>query len=175
VPISPVPTGGHHHQGCDVAVGPGGVIYVVWANCTTNGQNSTEDFLGFSKSTDGGVTWTGTTDNAVDVNGIRNANLFNGIRANGFPRIEVDHTGGPRNGWIYVVLGEKTIAPATDVADMCLCRSTNGGTTWTHTRINQDPAGSGRHQYMGDVAVASDGSVCVSYYDQRNTAGNVTQ
>jgi subtilisin-like proprotein convertase family protein len=173
--ISPVPSGGHHHQGCDVAVGPGGVVYVVWANCLTNGQNSTEDFLGFTKSTDGGVTWTGTTDNAVDINGIRAANLFNGIRANGFPRIEVDHTGGARNGWIYVVMGEKNIAPATDVADMCLARSTNGGTSWTHTRVNQDTPGSGRHQYMGDVAVASDGSVCVSYYDQRNTSGFVTQ
>lgn len=85
-PVSPV-AGGHHHQGCDVEVGPGGVVYVVWGNCTTNGQNSTEDFLGFAKSNDGGVTWTGVNDNAVDINGIRAASLFNGIRASGFPRL----------------------------------------------------------------------------------------
>lgn len=174
-PVSPVPSGGHHHQGCDVEVGPGGVVYVVWGNCTTSGQNSTEDFLGFAKSLDGGVTWTGVNDFAVDVNGIRAAALFNGIRANGFPRIAVDHLGGSRNGWIYVALGEKTIAPATDVADMCLCLSINGGTTWTHTRINQDTPGNGKYQYMGDIDVAPDGSVCCSYYDQRNTTSPVTQ
>ncbi|MCI0715771.1 MAG: T9SS type A sorting domain-containing protein [Chlorobi bacterium] len=175
VPISPVPVSGHHHQGCDVEVGPGGVVYVVWANCLTNGQNSTEDFLGFAKSTDGGVTWTGVTDNAVDINGIRTSNLFNGIRANGFPRIAVDHTGGSRNGWIYVTLAEKNIAPATDVADVTLCRSTNGGTSWTHTRVNQDAPANGKFQYFPDVDVASDGSVCISYYDQRNTTSPVTE
>ncbi len=173
--MSPVPSAGHHHQGCDVEVGPGGVVYVVWGNCTTNGQNSTEDFLGFAKSNDGGVTWTGVTDVAVDINGIRASNLFNGIRANGFPRLAIDHTGGSRNGWIYVAIGEKTIAPATDVADMCLARSTNGGTTWTHTRINQDTPGNGKFQFMGDIDVASDGSVGVGYYDQRLTTSPVTQ
>ena len=173
--VSPVPSGGHHHQGCDVEVGPGGTVYVIWANCTTNGQNSTEDFLGFSKSTDGGVTWTGTTDNAVDINGIRASNLFNGIRANGFPRLAVDHTGGARNGWIYVTLAEKTIAPATDVADVTLCRSTNGGTTWTHTRVNHDTPANGKYQYFPDVDVTSNGTVVCSYYDQRMTTSPVTE
>ncbi|MCI0450306.1 MAG: glycoside hydrolase, partial [Chlorobi bacterium] len=70
VPVSPVPPGGHHHQGCDVEVGPGGVVHVIWANCLTSGQNSTEDFLGYARSTDGGVSWVGVTDNAVDINGI---------------------------------------------------------------------------------------------------------
>ncbi len=173
--VSPVPAAGHHHQGCDVEVGPGGSVHVIWANCTTNGQNSTEDFLGYARSTDGGVTWTGVTDNAVDLNGIRAANLFNGIRANGFPRIAIDNTGGARNGWIYVTTAEKTIAPATDVADITLCRSTNNGVAWTHTRVNQDTPGSGRYQYFPDVDVAPDGSVVTSYYDQRSTTGFVTQ
>jgi subtilisin-like proprotein convertase family protein len=174
-PVSPAPAGGHHNQGCDVEVGPGGVVYVTWAHCTTNGQNSTEDQLGFARSTDGGVTWVVSNNNVLEINGIRAANLFNGIRAAGFPRIAIDNTGGARNGWIYVALGEKTIAPATDVADMCLARSTNNGVSWTHTRINQDTPGNGRFQYMGDIDVASDGSVVCSYYDQRNTSGNVTE
>ncbi len=175
VAMSPVPSGGHHHQGCDVEVGPGGVVHVIWGNCTTNGQNSTEDFLGYARSTDGGVTWVGVTDNAVDINGIRSSNLFNGIRANGFPRLAIDNTGGSRNGWIYVTLAEKTIAPATDVADVTLCRSTNNGAAWTHTKVNQDAAGNGKFQYFPDVDVASDGSVCISYYDQRLTTSPVTQ
>ncbi len=174
-PVSPVPASGHHQQGCDVEVGPGGVVYVVWAHCITNSQNSTEDNLGFAKSTDGGVTWTVSTNNVVDINGIRALPLFNGIRANGFPRLDIDKTGGSRNGWIYVTLAEKTIAPATDVADITLCRSTNGGTSWTHTRVNQDTPGSGRYQYFSSVVVDQGGGVNIFYYDQRNTTGFVTQ
>src|SRR4030095_12076862 len=172
--VSPVPAGGHHCQGCDVEVGPGGVVYVVWAHCTTNGQNSTEDNLGFAKSTNGGVTWTVSNNNVVDINGIRAANLFNGIRANGFPRLTVDKSGGAFNGYIYAVLSEKTIAPALDVADICLCRSTDGGNTWQHTRVNQDP-GNGRYNYMPAVAVDAGGGVNITYYDQRNTSGFVTE
>jgi hypothetical protein len=173
-PISPVPPGGHHMQGCDVEVGPGGVVYCVWATCTTNGQNSTEDFLGFAKSTDGGVTWPVSNYNVVDINGIRAAALFNGIRANGFPRLAVDRTGGARNGWIYVALSEKNVAPALDVADICIAISSNGGTNWTHTRVNQDP-GNGRYNYHPGVVVTPDGGVNVTYYDQRNTSGSVTE
>lgn len=173
-PISPVPPAGHHMQGCDVEVGPGGVVYCVWATCTTNGQNSTEDFLGFAKSTDGGVTWPVSNYNVVDINGIRAQSLFNGIRSNGFPRLSVDRTGGARNGWIYVATAEKTIAPALDVADICICISSDGGTTWSHSRVNQDP-GNGRYQYEPAVVVTPDGGVNVTYYDQRNTSGFVTE
>jgi hypothetical protein len=174
-PVSPAPASGHHQQGCDIEVGPGGVVIVVWAHCTTNGQNSTEDQLGFARSTNGGVAWVNQTNTAVEVNGIRAANLFNGIRASGFPRIAVDHTGGARNGWIYVTLAEKTIAPATDVADVTICISSNSGTSWTHSRVNQDTPGSGRYQYMSAICVSPDGGVNVTYYDQRATTGFVTQ
>ncbi|MBL8006888.1 MAG: exo-alpha-sialidase, partial [Ignavibacteria bacterium] len=171
-PVSPPTSSGHHHQGCDVRTGPNGEVYVVWANCTTNGQNSTEDSLGFAKSLDGGVTWALTTNSADNMNGIRSASLFNSIRANGFPRIDVDRSGGPRNGWIYVVTGEKTDAPATDVSDVILHKSTNGGTNWTSSRVNQDAAGNGKYQYMPAVRVDEFGGVNVIFYDTRNTATN---
>lgn len=171
-PVSPVPSSGHHHQGCDVRVGPNGEVYVVWANCTTNGQNSTEDSLGFAKSTNGGVSWVTAVNNADNMNGIRSASLINSIRANGFPRIDVDRSGGVRNGWIYVVSAEKTVAPATDVSDIILHRSTNGGTTWTSSRVNQDGAGNGKYQYMGAVRVDEYGGVNVVYYDTRNVPTN---
>ncbi len=174
-PVSPAPASGHHQQGCDIRVGPGGVVYAVWAHCTTNGQNSTEDHLGFAKSTDGGVTWTSQTNTAVDVNGIRNSNLFNGIRASGFPRLAIDKSGGARNGWIYAVLAEKSGGPLTlDVSDVTICISSNGGTSWTHSKVNQDPS-NGRYNYMPAICVTPDGGVNVTYYDQRNTSGFVTE
>ena len=174
-PISPVPASGHHQQGCDVRVGPGGVVYVIWAHCTTNGQNSTEDHLGYAKSTDGGVTWPTATNTAVDINGIRASNLFNGIRASGFPRLAIDMTGGARNGWLYAVLAEKNGGTLTlDVSDVTICVSSNGGTSWSHSKVNQDPS-NGRYNYMPAVCVTPDGGVNVSYYDQRNTTGFVTE
>jgi hypothetical protein len=171
-PVSPVPSSGHHHQGCDVRVGPTGEVYVAWANCTTNGQNSTEDSLGFAKSTNGGVSWVSTVNNASNMNGIRTSSLINGIRANGFPRIDVDRSGGPRNGWIYVTTAEKSIAPATDVADVILHKSTNGGVTWASSRVNQDAPGNGKYQFFPAVRVDEYGGVNIVYYDTRNIPTN---
>ncbi|MBK9332950.1 MAG: T9SS type A sorting domain-containing protein [Ignavibacteria bacterium] len=108
------------------------------------------------------------------MNGIRNdgQTFMNGIRANGFPRIAVDRTNGQRRGWIYVVTSEKNLAPATDVADVILHRSTDEGTTWTKVRVNQDTPGNGKYQYMSAVNVDDNGGVNVIYYDNRNTPTN---
>ena len=169
-PVSPVPSGGHHNQGCDVKVGPGGVVHVIWAHCTTNGQNSTEDNLGYARSTDGGVTWVFSSNNVADMNGIRTSNLLNGIRANGFPRIDIDKTGGARNGWLYVVAAEKNFAPALDNADIVLMRSTDNGANWTRIRVNQDAAG--KLNWFGAVRVDELGGLNIVYYDQRNVSAS---
>ncbi|MDZ4712660.1 MAG: T9SS type A sorting domain-containing protein [bacterium] len=171
-PVSPPPSSGHHHQGCDVRVGPTGDVFVTWANCTTNGQSSTEDSLGIAKSTDGGVTWAFTRNNASNMNGIRQASFFTGIRMAGFPRIDIDRSGGSRNGWIYVATAEKNVAPATDVSDAIMHRSTDGGLTWTAVRVNQDTPGNGKYQYMSAIRVDEAGGINVVYYDSRNTPTN---
>ncbi len=171
--ISPASDGSHYCQGCEPKVGPGGVVYVVWAYPML-GSPYTETAIGFAKSTNGGVTWTGQTNTAYTVTGIR-GNLPSGVRINGFPRLAVDRFGGTYNGNIYVAAGEKNVAPATDAGDMCLGKSTNGGATWTHTRINQDAPGTGRMQMLGDICVDPAGGVNCSYYDQRNTTGNVCE
>ena len=171
VPISPTPASGHHHQGCDVTAGPEGNVYSVWANCTTNGQNSTEDSLGFAKSTDGGITWT-AKNNAADMNGIR-ASSFGpwGIRVAGFPRLDVDRSGGPRNGTIYVVAPEKNFVGG-DAADIFMWKSSDQGTTWSAPiRVNQDAA-NGKLQYHAAVNVDANGGVNVVYHDCRNSNNN---
>lgn len=171
-PVSPVPITGHHEQGCDIVVGPNGTIYVCWANCITNGQNSTEDSLGFAKSTDCGSSWN-ATNSAVDMNGVRAYPFFNGIRANGFPRIDVDKTCGKRRGYIYIVTAEKNFAPAIGVSDIVLMRSVNEGLTWTRVKVNQntDPT---KYDYCPAVRVDESGAVNVCYYSTRNSPGNNT-
>ncbi len=161
---------GHYSQGCDVRVGPNGEVYVVWA-APISSSPFTEDFAGFAKSTNGGVNWT-VTDNAFDMNGIRTTN-FNGwgIRTNSFPRIDVDRSGGPRNGWIYVTTSGRNIAPAGSDADILLYRSTNGGANWSSgVRVNQDPINNGRVQWFPAIRVDEAGGVNIVYYDNRATA-----
>ncbi len=166
------PNSGHYCQGVNPQVGPNGEFYIVWANPISSSPY-TEDYMGFAKSTDGGVTWTVNND-VYDVNGIRgNLSDKNGIRVNGFPWMAVDRSGGSRNGWIYVVEGEKNLAPAGSDPDIIFHRSTDGGTTWSAgIRVNQDALNDGADQYMPAVCVGDDGSINVVYYDSRNTAAN---
>ena len=171
-PLSPPTVSGHHHQGCDVTAGPEGNVYGVWANCTTNGQNSTEDSLGFARSTNGGTSWDIQTNHAADMNGIRAASFGPwGIRVAGFPRVDVDKSGGPRNGWVYVVAPEKNFSGG-DAADIFLWRSTNQGTTWSAPiRVNQDAA-NGKLQYHAAINVDAMGGINVVYHDCRSSNNN---
>jgi hypothetical protein len=159
---------GHNAQGHDVAVGPNGQVYVVW----TAGVSSspfTEDFVGIARSTDGGLTYT-ATESAYDVNGSRSSS-FNGwgIRTNGFPRIAVDKSGGPRRGYIYVVTSEFNLAPAGSDADVILHKSTDNGLTWSAgIRVNQDALNNGKVQFFPAVCVDDAGGVNIVYYDNRN-------
>lgn len=158
----------HFAQGHDCKVGPTGNVYVVW----TAGSSTppyTEDFVGFAKSIDGGVTFT-PTENAYDVNGSRSAS-YNGwaIRTNGFPRIDVDKTGGSRNGWIYIVTSEFNLPPAGTDADIVLHRSTDAGATWSAgIKVNQDALNNGKVQFFPAVRVDQGGGVNVTYYDNRD-------
>lgn len=153
--------------GASIAVGSLGEIYVTWPFLL-----ETQRYVGFAKSTDGGVTWT-SSDYGFPVfpvnTGFRiNLNL---VKTNGLPVIAVDNSGGPRNGWIYVVCSERAdpLSPATDSCDIVIHCSTNKGSTWPMSfRVNQD-SGPYRHQVFPSVNVDSYGGVNVVYYDNRNT------
>lgn len=169
-PMSPInsPPGGHYSQGCDIACGPNGEVYVCWA-APLSSSPFTEDFLGFAKSTNGGVSWN-VTENAYDMNGIR-ASTFNGwnFRVNGFPRIGVDRSGGSWNGWIYIVTAERNLPPAGSDADVVLHYSSNGGTSWSSgIRVNQDALNNGKVQFFPAIRVDEQGGINICYYDNRN-------
>lgn len=162
------PPSGHFSQGCDILTGPNGEVYVSWAAPISSGS-LTEDFAGFAKSTNGGINWV-VTENAYDMNGIRSTS-FNGwnIRVNGFTRIGVDRSGGARNGWIYIVASEKSLAPAGSDADVIMHRSSDGGATWSAgIRVNQDPLNNGKVQFFPAIRVDEQGGVNIVYYDNRD-------
>ncbi|MBS1519060.1 MAG: hypothetical protein JSS91_13315 [Bacteroidetes bacterium] len=169
------PPSGHYSQGCDIRTGPNGEVYVIWAAPMTSSP-FTEDFAGFAKSTNGGTSWT-VTENAYDMNGIRGTFASkSGIRVNGFTRLDVDKSGGPRNGWIYTVSSESNLAPAGSDPDVVLHRSTDGGSSWSAgIRVNQDPLNNGKYQWFPAIRVDEAGGVNVVYYDDRNTASDSSE
>jgi hypothetical protein len=165
------PPSGHYAQGTDIRVGPNGEVYVCWA-APISSTPFTEDFVGFAKSTNGGVNWI-VTENAYDENGIRGTLFPTAIRVNSFPRIDVDRSGGARNGWIYIVTTEINLSPAGSDPDIILHRSTDGGTTWSAgIRVNQDIDSYGKIQFFPAVRVDENGAVNVVYYDNRYTTGD---
>ena len=171
-PVSPPPDMLHYCLGADVALDSGGTVYVVWGYNIINGQNSTEDYMGFAKSFNGGANWAISDNMAVDMNGLRTDNLFNGIRCNGFPRIDIDNVKcHARCAWIYVVTGEKYFYPADGVADIIVNRSTDKGVTWTRHKVNQntDPA---NFEYLPAIRVDETGDVNICYYSTRNSPSN---
>lgn len=169
-PISPVPAAGHHHQGCDLTVDVYGWVRVVYANDTTVGQNSTEDYLGWAESGNGGVTWGDMSDKKVNTNGIRSSDFLTpsnvAIRVNGFPRIDGDKTCASSADDEYVVMAEKNFAPAIDNGDIVLMKTPDGGGTWTRTRVNQ--SASGAYEWCPAVNVDATGAINVCYYSTRN-------
>lgn len=152
--------------GASIAIGNLGEIYVTWPYL-----QETQRYVGFAKSTDGGITWT-STDHGIPVfpvnTGFRiNLNL---VKTNGLPVVASDNSGGQRNGWIYVVCSERAdpLSPATDSCDIVIHCSTDKGVTWPMSfRVNQD-VGAYRHQTFPSVNVDKFGGINVVYYDNRN-------
>lgn len=159
-------------QGAEVTMGPNGRINLCWAG-VINTSPFTEDFVGFATSTNGGASWT-VTENAYDANGIQGTFPQKGnIRVNGLPKIATDLSGGPRHGWIYVVTGEKNLAPAGSDPDIIFHRSTDNGATWSGgIRVNTDALNNGKMQYFPAIHVDDGGGINVLYYDDRNTTSD---
>ncbi len=156
-----------------IGIGPNGTIYTVWASSSPNSP-FTEDRVGFAKSSNGGLNWS-VSEGAIDCNGIRTTQLPPWtIRANSFPVIDIDKTGGSRNGWIYVVVTDKSIAPAGNDPDIVFHRSTDQGSTWSAgVRVNQDAINNGRNQFFPSIRVDENGGINIAYFDSRNSVDSV--
>lgn len=163
---------GYISLGADIKVNTDGAVCVCWAGVlTTSPQN--EKYCGFARSTDGGVSWN-VSENIFDMNGVKTSSLqpWN-IRINGYPHIEADKTGGPRNGWIYIVTGEKNLLPAGTDPDIIFHSSSDNGMTWSPAvRVNQDPINNGKVQYLPAITVDDNGGINVIYYDNRNISSD---
>jgi len=158
-------------QGSNIAVGPDSRVYVAWYGTGV---------VRLRYSTDGGATFGPYMYAAAYTEpGIYNPSygryvLKGNIRVNGFPQLACDLTNGPYRGNLYANYSANPIGP--DNADVFLVRSTDGGITWNSSspvRVNDDPAGVVKDQWMSDVSVDDQGRVWVMWWDSRNDPSNV--
>ena len=144
-------------EGAVPAVGPDGEIYVAWAG---------PEGLVFDRSLDQGTSW---LDDDIYIGPFPEGWAYDipGIsRCNGLPITKCDLSGGPNHGTIYVNWSDQR--NGTDDTDVWLCKSTDGGDTWTDAiRVNDDPAGKQQFFTWMDVDQAT-GHLYFVFYDRRN-------
>lgn len=84
--------------------------------------------------------------------------------------IAVDTSGGPYNGFVYLLCSVDRNS-VSDPLDVMFARSTNGGITWSSpVRINDDP-GFSAWQWFGTMSVAPNGRIDVVWLDTRDNPG----
>lgn len=142
-----------------IAASPDGVIVMLGGiNARSITAASRSDIV--VRSTDDGMTWLDSNEGFpyAPISSFEESEY----RVGSHMELAYDLTDGPNRGTLYVVYP----AAERDEADMYVRTSADDGRTWSDAvLINDDPEGA--HQWMGNVAVASDGSVHVFYMDKR--------
>lgn len=174
-------------QGSQVAVGPGGEVYVAWEGFAASGARE----LDIRKSTDSGATF-GALVKVDNVICAGTCDLFQGNFHSGleFPTLAVDRSGKATNGFVYIAWNDGRNLTVPDAAsgpdaspgsygyaDIMASRSTDGGATWVApVRVNNNPeplsSGLGTDQYSPGIAVDKTGKVGVCFYDRRLDPNN---
>lgn len=166
---------GSHNQGVNIQTASNGDVYAVWA--VYDAFPAREIALGFSRSTNGGVSFSPATRIFNNLQGVRWQPGFpianphgKNMRSNSFPGMAVDISGGANDGTIYVVwsnVGVPGVNTGPDVS-IYMMSSTDGGVTWTvPSRVNTDPIGN--VQYFPWITCdPTNGNLSVIFYDDRN-------
>jgi hypothetical protein len=152
-------------QGTNVQTGPNGEVYVCYADYGA-GPNITfpASGLGFTKSTDGGVTFS-APQVVVPYVGIRKSNVgdpaFNNIRVNDYPSMAVDKSSGPHRGRIYAVFAAQQNGNGKAVVE--LTYSDNQGSSWSSPQVIS--FGAAIQSFFPWITVdPADGTLVVAYY-----------
>lgn len=150
-------------EGTVFAFGPNEEIYVSWVGPSG---------LIFDRSTDQGLTWLDHDIIVADIPGGWDFSIPGVMRCSGFPSLACDLSSGPYHGTLYASWSDRR--NGEDDTDVWLCRSTDGGDTWTTPlRVNDDAPG--RHQFFNWMTVDPvTGIIYVVFYDRRHYTDNQT-
>lgn len=134
-------------------VAPDGTVYVVWLG---SASESGKQVYFFSKSTDGGQTWSGKRKlGKFKLSGVPNLRVGAGL-----PSFDIN----PRTGNLYVARQERGFT-GKDQASFFM--SSDGGNTWTDP-IRISEGGDDAYAFTVSVAANRLGEVAVSYYSLQN-------
>jgi len=180
-PVTPLQGGYSQDLFTNLSVGKDGTVYMTWQHCPGAGPSAgCQDGTGymvFSKSTDGGNTWsTPALVTVIATNkaegqcqcGISTLPNTNEIRVYDYPVVGVDNSDGPYAGSLYVVMQTWT---GTHL-QVQVVRSVDGGNTWSRP-ILVAPASDTHDQFFPWLSVSPSGLVGVSWLDRRNDPANI--
>lgn len=154
---------------CDVAVGLNGTVHLAFNSDDANNPAR----INYFQSTNGGVSWTPVKF----VAGLKlvpyekpAAQDLRGIFP--FATIDVDTTGGPCAGRIYIAYSDYAAGETVNSTNVFL-RSSADGVLWSNpVKINDDGL-AGRVQFHPAMRVdPASGDVFVAWYDARNSSTN---
>jgi len=151
-----------------MSVGRDGSVYLTWQYCDQNNScgGTGPAYMVFSKSRDGGNTWSKPRVAAgVDlIYPLPNAH----VNAINTPVIGVDASAGPYSGNLYVAMYSWTGA----FMQVVVARSMDGGTTWSKP-VPVAPPSDTHDQFFPWLSVSPMGVVGVMWLDRRNDPANV--
>lgn len=176
-------------KGCNIGIGPAGEIYVAWVDSQTQTQGEAQtQTIYIVKSTNGGNSFVGPVEIAVmapsgntEASGRCGYPALNGyVKTPGWPLIAVDRgDASEHKGTVYIAFAAAGTG-GDDDADVFVVRSRDGVNWSSPVAINKAPAATletadpwKRDNWMPAIAVASDGTVAVSYYDRRSDPENM--
>jgi hypothetical protein len=144
-------------QGCQVAVGPGGEVYVAYEVFYVGGQRQHL----MAKSVNGGLTF--STPHAITPV-FNEINFKSRYRKNSFPSLTVSLL----DGYVYAVYAVQSNRKAG--ADAMFIASTDGGASFSSPQVINDV--STGQQFFPAITTDENGVIHISWFDTRNSGGN---
>jgi hypothetical protein len=148
-----------------MGVGKDGTIYITWIRCASACKTG---LILFSKSNDGGNTWTSPLRIAKVTMPFDWALPNTHERVYNYPAITADNSDGPYSGNLYVAMYTWTGA----YLRVQVIRSSDGGMTWSQP-VRLTPKTDTHDQFFPAISVSPTGLVGVSWLDRRNDPNNI--
>ncbi len=150
-------------QWANVATGPNGEVYLTWGSYSN-------DAIMFSRSLDGGTTWTAEDD--LFPTSFTSANIEPALLVFSYMVMAVDNTTGPNRGRIYALYTNDNATH--DHTEVFFTRSDNHGDTWTTpVLIDDENRAYPVDQFHPWISVDEAGRVWCAWYDRRNDPNNL--